>query len=396
MKQAFPRLLVATEFPPNASGGGPAVVRQMLRAWPSDRLFWWSCRPDTARKFGCRVARDYVANIPPRLYPHFTFSQGKAWLLDRFWSPFAARNLEAALRDCRADAIWAVPHQWAIPPLARVLAHGRRPYHLSLHDSPEAHYPERRLGLRTAHRWISSTHDLYARATSRDVISKEMAEDWLAKTGTMADVIVHAGLEADDFAYLSERVPQRSGSIRIAYAGTIVAEQSFLLFIESLEKVSSQLPRPIELHFFGAHTYRTRPWFRSSWMHEHGDLNAEELKSCLRRFDWGFAPMELTDVNPNYNRYSLPTKVVSYLSAGLAVISLGHSVSTIANLARRYDFGIAVDERSSANLNAILLEGLSVAKPWARYGNELDRCARSEFDASKMRATLWTQLGVQD
>ena len=47
----FPRLLVATEFPPNASGGGAAVVRQMLKDWPVDRLFWWSPLPDNDPMF---------------------------------------------------------------------------------------------------------------------------------------------------------------------------------------------------------------------------------------------------------------------------------------------------------------------------------------------------------
>ena len=50
MMTEFPRLLVATEFPPNAAGGGAAIVRQMLREWPAEKLFWWSCFPDNNRQ----------------------------------------------------------------------------------------------------------------------------------------------------------------------------------------------------------------------------------------------------------------------------------------------------------------------------------------------------------
>ena len=40
MDSDFPKLLVATEFPPNAAGGGAAVLRQMLKEiQPNEQLF---------------------------------------------------------------------------------------------------------------------------------------------------------------------------------------------------------------------------------------------------------------------------------------------------------------------------------------------------------------------
>ena len=83
----FPKLLVATEFAPNSPGGGPAVVRQMLKDWPVERLFWWSCFPDQGRHFGREVAAHRVARIPPKLYPHRRWCEQKSWLLENVWSP---------------------------------------------------------------------------------------------------------------------------------------------------------------------------------------------------------------------------------------------------------------------------------------------------------------------
>ena len=62
-------LLVATEFPPNASGGGPAVVRQMLKNWPVEKLCWWSCLPEAHGQFGQRVQKHACAVIPRKCYP---------------------------------------------------------------------------------------------------------------------------------------------------------------------------------------------------------------------------------------------------------------------------------------------------------------------------------------
>jgi len=48
------KLLVTTEFPPNAAGGGPAVVHQMLKGYPGD-ISWWRCGPERDQHFGQQV-----------------------------------------------------------------------------------------------------------------------------------------------------------------------------------------------------------------------------------------------------------------------------------------------------------------------------------------------------
>lgn len=395
MTPDFPCLLVATEFPPNASGGGPAIVRQMLRGWPTEKLSWWSCRADTSEKFGRGVAAHFVARIPPKLYPHERFLGAKAWMLDKAWTPYASKHFRKVLETTRPEAIWVIPHQWSIPPLARVLGRADFPYHVSIHDFPDAHHLDRRMGSAVAHRFIALTNELYREARSRDTISEAMSAEFAAVTGAAAEEIVHAGLEPEDFSYLAGKAPKNTETIDIAYAGSVVAEPSLILFVESLERIRSRLPKRVALHFFGAHSYRARPWFRNEWMIEHGDLSAIELNQALRDFDWGFAPMELTDSNPRYNRFSLPTKVVSYLAAGFGVISLAHETATISRLARRYRFGLSITESRLGGMDAILSEGLAKSEVWERYGPEIIRCATAEFDAEVRRRGLWSRLGVR-
>src|SRR5438093_551980 len=129
MSGEFPKLLVATEFPPNASGGGPAVVRQMLKEWPVEKLFWWSCLPERDQRFGQKVSAHRVAKIPARLYPNRRCARQRAWLLEKFWSHWAAGNLRATLDAFQPEAIWVIPHAWAIAPLAKVLLNSRLGIH---------------------------------------------------------------------------------------------------------------------------------------------------------------------------------------------------------------------------------------------------------------------------
>ena len=392
MMENFKRLLVATEFSPNASGGGPAIIRQMLSGWPVDKIDWWSCLPEMADRPKWPLRKHVAATIPRKLYPHRRATHLKAWLLNRLWSPWAARHLRATIAQLQPDVILAIPHQWSILPLAATLPSTGIPYHISIHDFPDAHHPEKKLGRDIALRFVTLTHDLYRRAKTSDVIWHQMGDDLHQKTGRPADQILHAGLEQKQFERLQNKTPTAREKIKIAYAGTIIAEQTFALFVSSLDRVRDRLIKPVELHFFGTYSHRLKPWFDNSWMFEHGEVSSEELNTALEDFDWGFAPMELTNENSRYNCFSLPTKAVSYLAAGLGLISMGHRDSTIAGLARKYSLGIAIDDGNLSEIELLLFAGLSENDVWARHRNEILKCARTEFNAPAMREELYRRL----
>ncbi len=232
---------------------------------------------------------------------------------------------------------------------------------------------------------------LYASATTRDAICQPMVDDLRAKTGCEGTV-ARAGLEAEDMDFLSRKTETRAGIIRIAYAGTIIVEKEFALFARVLAQIRRQLPLPVTIEFFGDHSYRAREWFDPFWMNERGHLPARELSAELKKCAWGFSPMGLTDDKPRYNRFSLPTKFVSYLAAGLPVITLGHPESSVMRMTAAYQVGIRHDRGDLESLGQKLLAGLSATQPWEKFGPEILRCARQEFDARKMRGVLQGNL----
>jgi hypothetical protein len=384
----FPKLIVATEFPPNSAGGGGAIIRQMLKEWPVEKLFWWSCVPESNHQFGQRVAGHEVATIPERLNRYRRGRQIKCWLLEKFWAPWAKAHLQNALRIFRPDVIWAVPHGWSIPPLARVLPDAGINFHVSIHDYPDVSGVVNRFGLRLSREFAEQTDMLYAHAASRDAICRQMADDLQARTAA-AGTITRAGLEGEDFAFLSNKPEPQNDSIRIAYAGTIIAGETFAVFVKALAQTRHRLPLPVRIDFFGDHSYRSREWFDPAWMTENGNLTATNLLAALKKCTWGFAPMELTDENPRYNRFSLPTKFVSYLAAGLPIITLGHAESTVVKMMSEYRVGLAATCEDPQNLAGQLLACLSEPNPKMTYRAEIQRCAQAEFDAPRMRAALY-------
>jgi hypothetical protein len=388
MTENLPRLLVATEFPPNASGGGPAVVRQMLKGWPVDRLFWWCCLPERNKHFSQEVAACRVAVIPPRLYPNRRLRPQRSWLMEHVWTRWAARHFRKTLRQFSPEVVWVIPHCWAIPPLAAALPYAGVGFHVSMHDYADLRGCVSRFGADRSRRMAALADKLYSSAATRDAISPPMVADLRARTGCDG-MVSHAGLEQNDFERLGMKRQKPPDEIRIAYAGTIIVEETFGVFVNALARIRNQLRAPVWLDFLGRYSNRQRGWFDPSWMREHGNLAEPELSRVLRECTWGFAPMSLSDDDPRYNRFSFPTKFISYLAAGLPVITLGHPESSAVKMAQKYPVGVCMTSGEPAALHRDLLAALSIQDPPAEFGLEILRCARAEFDADRLRSTLY-------
>jgi hypothetical protein len=246
----------------------------------------------------------------------------------------------------------------------------------------------RRFGVERSRGMAAMADQLYAAATTRDAICRPMVDDLRARTGREG-FINRAGLEQEDFDSLSHEPEAPGETIRIAYAGTIVAADEFALVARALGQIRQQLPRPATIELFGNHSYRAQSWFDAGWMKEHGNLPALELSQALKKCDWGLSPMRLADDDPRYNRFSLPTKFVGYLAAGLPVIVLGNPESTVVKMAQQYQVGLCATEGNLEKLSGQLLAILSEANPQSKYRAEIRRCALAEFDARRMRATLY-------
>lgn len=370
-------------------------MRQMLKGWPPEDLCWWSCLPETDSRFGQKVSRHFCAAIPPKLYPLRRFTAARSAWLDTFWVPWATRHLARTLRAWQPGAIWVIPHNWSIPPLARTLPGGHHRFHVTVQDYVDVHTNPARFGRDRCARFAAMADRLYTSAATRDATSHPMIADLRARTGCDAAQMLHAGLEPEDFAFLERKVPKPSRVIRIAYAGTILVEDVFALFVAAIDRCRERLGRAVELHLFGAHSYAGRTWWHPGWMFEHGNLAESELLAKVRDCDWAFAPMALADTDRRYNRFSFPTKFISYLAAGLPIIALGHPDSSVMQMAAQYEVGFRSTASEVETLSAGLASALALESPWERYGKEIIRCAETEFNAGRMRRTLFSCFGAK-
>lgn len=387
------KLLVATDFPPDAPGGGPAVIRQMLRGFPG-QIYWWSCRRSLARHSGVppQPILEHALASPGRLFPQKRLTRWKAIAMRTLWSPYAAYSLESFLRKVSPDCVWAIPHDWSILPLHQTLLKcGPKSWrmHATIQDFPDIHHHAALWGPKIVSTLVRQQEALYASADSADATSPPMLNFLQKRTGKEGVQMLHAGLELEDFHFLetqAARLPS-TGPIRIAYAGTILVEPEFSFFTQLLEKIRA-LGVDLRLEFWSAHTYSARPWFRHEWMKEHGHLSEADLAPRLRQCSWGFIPMSFSDLDPRYNRYSLPTKFITYLAAGLPILSLGHPESSLMKMTTAYQVGLQFTKADLSETSSLRLK-IALSEPNAKYVPEILRCARDHFDAEKMKAKLW-------
>jgi len=391
------RLLVATEFGLDAPGGGPAVVRQMLRGFPGD-ICWWSVNGRNHGPLTHEGVRAIGGAAFPagKLIPAQKITHLKSWAMEHVWALAAEQSLRHQIACWQPDKIWVIPHNWSIFPLRRTLIRGTAaeiPYHATVQDYPDAHFHGKLWGWERAERMARMQEDIYRLATTRDATSYPMLDDLALRTGKNGVQMLHQGLEDSDIKFLenrglcegSARIDPVGSPVRIAYAGTILVMREFALFTQALERVRRMIP--VELHLWGAHSYQNQPWFRGEWMIEHGNLSERDLIAALRECDWGFIPMSLRDEDPRYNRFSFPTKFITYLAAGLPVITLANRDSSVMRMAETYDVGLRFSEEPIASED--LMAGLTRGKKRDVLDREILKCARNEFQADDMREMLW-------
>jgi len=90
-----------------------------------------------------------------------------------------------------------------------------------------------------------------------------------------------------------------------------------------------------------------------------------------------------------YSNFSFPNKVGTYLSAGVPILGLAHSASTLSVLLRRHPVGRITDFTDRGGLDRFLHEILDMADPRAAFREAILQCARTEFSAEAMRSALW-------
>lgn len=370
-------------------------MQHLLRGADWQRISWWSLfggEPALARTLGTRLS---LFAAPYRLVPSRRLRALKGFIFEHFIVPRAAAHLRAFIKEQKPDRFWAVSYGWAIPVLHRVLPSLEIPYHFSMHDMPDSGDMVSALGPRRAARFLRMQQDLYRGAASRNVVGPLMGEEMSRLTGVPCEFEFRCSVEPEVLeALASAPPPKRDDIIEIGYAGTIIAEDAFALLVRTLRNIKHRLPCPVRINLFSSHPYSEKPWFDPELIVEHGHLSFHDLQKPYAACHWGLVLMRMDDKDSRYNRFSFPCKFSQTLAAGLPMLRIGHSESSLMTLPEGYDLGITLTEMNSSRAEDILLERLSDFSQIEHYRKEAHRCASTLFNAEAMREGFREKLNA--
>ena len=386
---------MVAEFAPGASGGDWVNIKQHFRGLDWSQIYWWSFVGQlkaSPREFG---GRHSAFNAPARLMPNRRYNAIKAWLVETFIIPAAARHLLKFIEAVQPDFVFLMSHGWMVAVGHAVMPRTKMHWHMALYDMPDVDGIVQRQGRARTDRLTRMTDEVYQQASSRSVISPAMGEEMRRRTGVECTNYFRCSVGPEAMARLREPAPKPPDDvIRIGYAGVIIAEPTFARLVKALQSIRGKLSRRVEIHLYGSQMYGDRDWFDPELITEHGFIPDKELDDHYRSGTWGLAIMHVDEVDPRYNHYSFPCKFTMSLSSGLPLICMGHHQTPLIELARDYNLGLMFTEKDTDALAEGLLRGLEDFSNFEKFRSEILRCAETEFNADRNRRQVQEWLNA--
>jgi glycosyltransferase involved in cell wall biosynthesis len=373
-------LLLLTDYPPDAAGGGGVILRDLLGPLERERVVWASPTPGGTTLTNGLWLRSGTARSGRRSIG--LDSTLKAGTL--------AREVEQVARDRQARAVWIVMHGAAVGIAARLVRRGSLPVHLTVHDDPAFANALRSRRYLPLVPWIERDFAASLRgARSVDVISDAMARRYERRYGVRS-VVVHRGLSGP----IEPSPPYRRPALRVGVLGSTYSYEQLPALGRAVASAASQLGVAGEMVVMGrSYGERLREEMRGQIEVEvTGHVDEADAVPILRGcfalylnypFGWRDAVLRQT---------SFPTKLSTYVQTARPILIHAPADSSVMPLVGADGYAAHWGSRNEANGAATLVD------LWRKAAShESQHCAAEAvrlryYDRSKNRRTLFKAL----
>jgi glycosyltransferase involved in cell wall biosynthesis len=363
----------------NSPGGGPRILRALLKDAPVNFLsVCTSLLAPPSTSIGPEVhfpIRRHFGRIEStRLAPF-------AWHLARRERTAFCRDLEKLCAGRRASVIHAIPHGlefWHAFEVARKL--GIR-YVLNVHD--ELDYNLRnRPDLSEAKRQLEI---VWKRADARFVISEPMGEEYCRRYGNRRYEIVTDGLlKVPEFS-----LARPGNNFRVYFMGALHLsyEPNFLALQEALNQVVKASPETnVRLCCRGSSLPKGDVRFPVTilpWGSE------EDVAQDIDNADLLYLPLPFDKRHESFYRYSLSTKMITYLGSGIAMLYHGPADAAAGRLLAEKRAGLLWYSLSPTTGFELLTGRIEDRRTTAENALKL---GRTQFHLSDQRLRFWSTV----
>jgi glycosyltransferase involved in cell wall biosynthesis len=362
-----------------SAAGGPRILRSLLQDAPGP--FVSVCSAPQAPP-AVPWARE--VHVPVR--PCFgrieaTRYGGKLGHLCPLFARTFRRRLTRLCRETPATAIHAIPQGLDFWYAFRVAQTLELPYFLNVHDDLAYGLqgrPELRAGM-------AALREVWRQAQGRLVISEEMGQEYCRRYGDHPYCTVTDGVEIP----AARPLEARPESLRVYFMGSLHLSYrpNFEALYEALGALRRRRPdltvtvtcrgSAIPSQVPGV-TVTVLPW-----------MTETEVARDMERADVLYLPLPFAREHELLCRFSLSTKMVSYLGSGRPILYHGPAYAAAAQLLRRHGAGVAAESLDPVQI-ATALEAVAAQRE-ALITNAL-ALAQSQFCAADQRAKFWRVL----
>jgi glycosyltransferase involved in cell wall biosynthesis len=368
--------------------GGARILRALLENAP--RPFLSVCAAIDAPSpvpFGNEVHLPPIVRIPgvrgTRLAP-LTYD-----VLLRPFSAYFARRFEAALEqtfiEYGASGVHAIPHGPQFVHAFEVAQRMGLPYVLNVHDDMRYNLAGRR--------GLDGLMDQFARiwreADDRIVISDAMGERYCEEFGKRSFQVVTDGLTEEMLSPARPRLDDNR--LRLYFMGALHLSYhaNFQQVGRALEMLDADPSAPTP-SFVLRGSRLPEPLPRISV--DHRPYGSErEVQQDLNSVDVLYFPLPFGEEYDAFTKYSMSTKLVTYLGAGLPIVYHGPAYSAAARLLAGADASLIIDSTDPRDV----AEGIRTAHATRdRLVANAQHLARERFWLADQKHRLWSVLDV--
>jgi hypothetical protein len=293
-----------------------------------------------------------------------------------FLKSFMAR-LEKLFRQHNVTAIHAVPHGMPFVYANNMAERLGVPFYVNVHDELSYNMPGHLL-LGETERQLEK---IWGAAAGRIVISEAMGQEYCRRWGRQEYIVVTDGLDA---APTRKRMPVKDrlnvyfmGSQHLSYA------PNFLALLKALEKIKETTNLPVKLIARGGlqpdlakhPLVETRPQIPES-----------QLEPDFDEADVLYLPLPMPKEHEAFYRFSLSTKMVTYLGVGVPILYHGPPDAAAATVLG--DAALHCHSLDTSDLIAALRESLKPERRDTILDNAFD-LARDQFLLDDNARRFW-------
>ena len=359
-------------------GGGARILRALLEKAP---VPWRSICVSPQRPkpwagethFPSRPSWGKIETSRLAMFPKMTMSI----FAGRF-----RRRLKVFCQQAKARAIHTVPHSGLDFAHAHAVARDLSlPFFISVHDD---------LAYTAAHEGTKKVHEpamrsAWLEADARFVISEALGREYSRRYGERPFQIVTDGLSALHPA----RQSSPFGDMRIYFMGLfhLGYEPNFRALLEALRILERQEPRITSAVTCRCEHIRPRVWKDIKQVNVLPFASEAQIERDLNDADLLYMPMPFGQEHENFARYSVSTKMVTYVGSGLPILYHGPMTSAAFDLLHRNEAAIFLTSLNPEEI-AQSLTKVSDSQRETVVRNALD-LARREFMLEAQTRKFW-------